>query len=157
MLISSNCFKIPGSSSIVSCYSLTVTVIISKISCNVCWYSLIFFLYWYSQWIYCFNSSRLKLMLIFLADLLFYCYYISIVIRDINTISQEMSTRFLVDIPFNLVDIPRDNLLISLLTLLISLLISQGNIKITILTLFISLGILCWYPLYPPGYCVDIP
>lgn len=157
MLISSNCFKIPGSSSIVSCYSLTVTVIISKISCNVCWYSLIFFLYWYSQWIYCFNSSRLKLMLIFLADLLFYCYYISIVIRDINTISQEMSTRFLVDIPFNLVDIPRDNLLISLLTLLISLLISQGNIKITILTLFISLGILCWYSLYPPGYCVDIP
>lgn len=102
-----------------------------------------FFRYWYSQWINCYNSSRLKLMLIFLADLLFYCYIINSykgyqhnIPRDIDTTSQGISTksqgistRVLVDIPFNFVDIPCDNLLISLLTLLISLLISQWNIN----------------------------
>lgn len=134
-----------------------------------------FFLHWYSQWINCYNSSKLKLMLIFLADLLFYCYIINgyrgyqhgvpgdvdTASQGISTKSQGISTRVLVDIPFNFVDIPCDNLLISLLTLLISLLISQWIINkihlINILTLFISLGILCWYPLYPPGFCVDIP
>lgn len=176
VLISSNCFKIPGSSSILWLW------IYLKISCNFCWYSLIFLIYWYSQWIKCYNSSRLKLMLIFLADLLFYCYIINSykgyqhnIPRDIDTTSkgistksQEISTRVLVlvDIPFNFVDIQCDNLLISLLTLLISLLISQWNInkidkhfnfvhfpRDIVLISLISPRILCWYPL---GYYVDI-
>lgn len=140
---------------------------------------LFFFRYWYSQWINCYNSSRLKLMLIFLADLLFYCYIINSykgyqhnIPRDIDTTSQGISTksqgistRVLVDIPFNFVDIPCDNLLISLLTLLISLLISQWNInkiekhfnfvhipRDILLISLISPRILCWYPV---GYCVD--
>lgn len=173
VLISSNCFKIPGSSSILWLW------IYLKISCNFCWYSLIFLIYWYSQWIKCYNSSRLKLMLIFLADLLFYCYIINSykgyqhnIPRDIDTTSQGISTksqgistRVLVDIPFNFVDIPCDNLLISLLTLLISLLISQWNInkidkhfnfvhilRDIVLISLISPSILCWYPV---GYCVD--
>lgn len=173
VLISSNCFKIPGSSSILWLW------LYLKISCNFCWCSLIFFLYWYSQWINCYNSSRLKLMLIFLADLLFYCYIINSykgyqhnIPRDIDTTSQGISTksqgistRVLVDIPFNFVDIPCDNLLISLLTLLISLLISQWNInkidkhfnlvhipRDIVLISLISPRILCWYPV---GYCVD--
>lgn len=137
------------------------------------------FLYWYSQWIKCYNSSRLKLMLIFLADLLFYCYIINSykgyqhnIPRDIDTTSQgistksqRISTRVLFDIPFNFDDIPCDNLLISLLTLLISLLISQWNInkidkhfnlvhipRDIVLISLISPRILCWYPV---GYCVD--
>lgn len=159
VLISSNCFKIPGSSSILWLW------LYLKISCNFCWYSLIFFRYWYSQWINCYNSSRLKLMLIFLADLLFYCYIINgcrgcqhsvpgdvdTASRGISTKSQGISTRVLVDIPFNFVDILCDNLLISLLTLLISLLISQWNIN----------NIDKHYNLVhiprSSGYCVDIP
>lgn len=171
VLISSNCFKIPGISCILWLW------LYLKISCNFCWYSHIFFLYWYSQWINCYNSSRLKLMLIFLADLLFYCYIINSykgyqhnIPRDIDTTSQGISTksqgistRVLVDIPFNFVDIPCDNLLISLLTLLISLLISQCNkidkhfnfvhiLRDIVLISLISPRILCWYPV---GYCVD--
>lgn len=166
VLISSNCFKIPGISCILWLW------LYLKISCNFCWYSHIFFLYWYSQWINCYNSSRLILMLSFLADLLFYCYIINSykgyqhnIPRDIDTTSQGISTRVLVDIPFNFVDIPCDNLLISLLTLLISLLISQWNInkidkhfhfvhipRDIVLISLISPRILCWYPV---EYCVD--
>lgn len=82
-----------------------------------------------------------------------------------TTKSQGILTRVLVDIPFNFVDIPCDNLLISLLTLLISLLISQWNInkidkhfnfvhilRDIVLISLISPRILCWYPV---GYCVD--
>lgn len=118
-------------------------------------------------------------MLIFLADLLFCCYIINSykgyqhnIPRDIDTTSQRISkksqgisTRVLVDIPFNFVDIQCDNFLISLLTLLISLLISQWNInkiekhfnfvhipRDILLISLLSPRILCWYPV---GYCVD--
>lgn len=145
VLISSNCFKIPGISSILWLW------LYLKISCNFCWYSLIFFLYWYSQWIKCYNSSRLKLMLIFLADLLFYCYIINSYKGYQHNIPRDIDTT---------------SMLISLLTLLISLLISQWNInkidkhfnfvhipRDIVLISLISSRILCWYPL---GYYVDI-
>lgn len=109
----------------------------------------------------------------------YFIVILSIVIRDINTISQGISTQhpkgyqqnpkgfqqgFLL-ISLLTFDIPCDNLLISLLTLLISLLISQWNInkidkhfnlvlipRDILLISLISPRILCWYPV---EYCVD--